>query len=527
MSAPKEPRRSRKPGGGIGIGVKLSVILAVFCVVILLVVWFMQIFMLDYFYERSKYRELGNAVLQIEDSITDENLGTLVSGLSARTQICFAVYTVENGTAHILASGEASPGCIIHKVTGEYLSRLYERALRSESGWFVEKIGKDETMPMREDGMLPPVEPESQNSVSDETETMQNPGLRDPNRPQNFRRGQNAVMVRAFTKNGTDYVILADSELTPVDATERTLQIQFLWIAAVVLLLGLILAFFLSRSISKPIRQMNESAKELASGRYSADFSVEGFREVRELSDSLNYAASELSKTDALQKELIANISHDLRTPLTLVKGYAEVVRDIHGEDVGQSMQVIIDETNRMTELVNDLLDLSKLKAGVRKLNPERFDLTALVREVMERYEKLTGHDGYSVSFEGTSEAYVTADRVMILQVVYNLINNAINYTGPDKTVRVSETVTDGSVRISVTDTGEGIPEDQLDQIWDRYYKVDKVHRRATVGTGLGLSIVKQILSEHNARFGIQTELGKGSTFWFELPLSPDEPSGN
>ena len=519
MSAPEEKAKRPHRAARMGIGAKLMVILAVFCAVILFVVWFMQIFMLDFFYERSKYRELGNAVLEVENGIEQSDLQTLVSSLSARTQICFAVYTVNGTTAHILASGEASPTCIIHKVTGEYLSELYLKALNSESGYIVQTIGSEEVMPMRGDDELPPPEPIEQESVSDETEIREFGGEGPRMSPLNLRRGQNAVMVRAFSQNGTDYVILADSELTPVDATVKTLQIQFLWIAAIVLLLALLLAFFLSRSISKPIGQMNESAKELAAGHYNADFSVNGFREVEELSDSLNYAASELSKTDGLQKELIANISHDLRTPLTLVKGYAEVVRDIPGEDVGQSMQVIIDETNRMSELVNDLLDLSKLKAGVRKLNPERFDLTQLVGEVMGRYEKLTEHDGYAVSFDGTSEAYVTADRVMILQVVYNLINNAINYTGPDKTVRVNETEKDGIVRISVTDTGEGIPEEQLDQIWDRYYKVDKVHRRATVGTGLGLSIVKQILSNHNARFGIQTELGKGSTFWFELPL--------
>ena len=115
----------------------------------------------------------------------------------------------------------------------------------------------------------------------------------------------------------------------------------------------------------------------------------------------------------------------------------------------------------------------------------------------------------------------------MILQVLYNLINNAVNYTGEDKLVNVTETVTDGVVRISITDTGEGISKEQLPLIWDRYYKVDKVHRRATVGTGLGLSIVKQILELHGAVYGVSSTMGKGSTFWFSLPKVPSDADGN
>lgn len=292
-----------------------------------------------------------------------------------------------------------------------------------------------------------------------------------------------------------------------------------------ILLCGAVtLAILISRNISVPIEKMNTAAKRLAKGDYNADFAVNGYREVMELSDSLTQAADALSQNDTLQKELIANISHDLRTPLTMIVGYSEVMRDIPGENTPENVQVIIDETKRLSDLVNDLLDLSKLQAGTRKPKPEVFSLSDTVRSVMSRYSKLTERDGYRIEIDIDQDVDVRADRTMLLQVIYNLINNAVNYTGEDKLVRVTQrTLRDsGKVRISVTDSGEGIAPDQIPLIWDRYYKVDKVHRRAMIGTGLGLSIVKQILEAHQATYGVESKQGKGSTFWFEMNIVRD-----
>ena len=295
-------------------------------------------------------------------------------------------------------------------------------------------------------------------------------------------------------------------------------------IAAILLVGAMILAFLISKNISVPIQKMNSAAKRLAQGKYDADFEVTGYREVMELSESLTHASEELSKNDNLQKELIANISHDLRTPLTMIIGYSEVMRDLPGENTPENVQVIIDETQRLSDLVNDLMDLSKLQSGTRKLDMTPFDLTGVIKNVMGRYEKLTQKDGYRVEFSYDTSVSVLADQTMILQVVYNLINNAINYTGDDKLVRVTQKVISetGRVRISVTDSGAGIPADQIPLIWDRYYKIDKVHRRAMVGTGLGLSIVKHILEQHNTTYGVESKVGAGSTFWFELNIISD-----
>jgi signal transduction histidine kinase len=262
---------------------------------------------------------------------------------------------------------------------------------------------------------------------------------------------------------------------------------------------------------------MNESAKKLALGNYDADFSGNGYREINELADTLNYASRELAKTDRLQKELISNISHDLRTPLTMIKGYSEMMRDIPDENTPENVQIIIDETSRLSDLVNDMLDLSKIQAGTRKPDRQIFSLTATVRDTMQRYERLMMQENYKIEFVAREEAEVCADRGMILQVIYNLINNAINYTGEDKRVSVRQERVGDRVRISVTDTGTGIAKEEIPMIWDRYYKVDKVHKRAKIGTGLGLSIVKGILESHGAAYGVESKVGEGSNFWFEL----------
>ena len=331
------------------------------------------------------------------------------------------------------------------------------------------------------------------------------------------RTGAGLILIGrvAPTGGGDHWLVLVESEITPVDATVDTLRVQLLCVTLVMLLLGTALAALLARRMAGPLTAMSQSAKRLGQGDYSIRFAPQGAREVSDLAHTLNYAAGELSKVDQLRRELLANVSHDLRTPLTMIKGYAEVMRDLPGENTPENVQVIIEEAERLTSLVNDLLDLSRLEAGAVGLTLAPFDLTACIQEILGRYGKLAD---YRFPFQFEGPAWVEADKLKISQVLYNLVNNAIHYAGPDKTISLRQTVEGGNVRVSVTDTGEGIPPDKLKDIWDRYYKVDKEHRRAQVGTGLGLSIVKNILELHGGAYGVESTLGQGSTFWFQLP---------
>ena len=303
-----------------------------------------------------------------------------------------------------------------------------------------------------------------------------------------------------------------------------TLKNQLIFVTVALLLLSIAIAFLLSTLIARPIKKLSKAAKELANGNYAADFSADGYREVVELSDTLTYAADEIAKVDRLQKELLANISHDLRTPLTMIIGYGEVMRDIDGENTPENVQVIIDEAERLNSLVNDLLEISSYQANNESIARDALNISETLTEVAVRYQHLKDQGGYTFRFEGDDGLWIYADKKRILQVICNLVNNAVNYAGEDKTVILRASSDGEAVRVSVTDHGRGIPENELANIWERYYKLDKTHTRGVTGSGLGLSIVRRILELHGARYGVESQLGVGSTFWFELPCyKPNE----
>ena len=319
--------------------------------------------------------------------------------------------------------------------------------------------------------------------------------------------------------DGTQVMIGINARITPLSATVQMLRIQILCIGVLFFILAVFLAVWMSRFIAKPIEDINRSSKELARGNYEVSFNGRGYREITELSDTLNVTAQALGRVDRLRKDLVANVSHDLRTPLTMIIGYGEVMRDIPGENTPENIQIIVDEAQRLSLLVDDLLNLSQVEAGVRRMEKSRFNLTEEIRKTLSRYQKLVEQQGYTVAFEAEGDAWVYADQVKIGQVVYNLINNAISFTGEEKKVTVRQNITVSQVRIDVIDYGVGIPPEEMDSIWDRYYSKKTPHRRAVIGTGLGLSIVKEVLQLHNAAFGVDSKPEKGSDFWFILPL--------
>ena len=299
---------------------------------------------------------------------------------------------------------------------------------------------------------------------------------------------------------------------------------QTVYMALIMLLAASVVSGAISMYISRPIAELTEKARLMSAGNLSVDFSREkgaGYQEIVELSDSLNYAESELSKADQMQKELIANVSHDFKTPLTMIKAYASMIQDFSGEDPAKRnkhAQVIIDEADRLASLVNDMLDLSKLRAGLDALKTSLFNLSDYLRMVVSRFDYLAETAGYRFVADIADDLYVEADKDKIGQVLYNLIGNAVNYTGEDKTVVVRLYGENGVVHFSVSDSGKGIPPEEIDTIWERYYRSRETHKRPVKGTGLGLSIVKTILTKHHFKFGVRSEVGKGSTFYVDFP---------
>ena len=216
----------------------------------------------------------------------------------------------------------------------------------------------------------------------------------------------------------------------------------------------------------------------------------------------------------------MANVSHDLKTPLTMIKAYSEMVRDIsYKDDVKRNglLNIIISETDRLNTLVNDILLLSKAEANVEELNIESFNLVDEINTIISRYEIIKETEHYNIIYNGPKKAIIKGDKKRIDQVIYNLINNAINYTGKDKTVKVKVEPNKDKYVVKIIDSGKGINKEDIKYIWNRYYKNEKNHKRNVVGTGLGLSIVKSILEEHNFNYGVESKIDKGTTFYFEI----------
>lgn len=323
-----------------------------------------------------------------------------------------------------------------------------------------------------------------------------------------------------FDKDGhVSAYMLINATLEPVGSTVEILKKQFIIVTGILVLIGIALSVIISKSIAEPIINITKSADRLAKGDYSAEFDGGNYKELQQLANTLNYASTEISKVDMMQRDLIANVSHDLRTPLTMVKAYAEMIRDLSGNNPAkreEHLNIIIEETDRLALLVSDMLDLSKLENGNLKLNCSEMNVTAKISEIVDRYRGVSEKNGYTITFTPDDEVTVSCDIVKIEQVIYNLLNNAINYTGDDKKVFIRQINEKNYVKIEVTDTGDGISEENIKLIFDKYYR-SKNHKREVVGTGLGLSIVKAVLKLHNYPYGVQSTLGEGSTFWFKI----------
>lgn len=478
-----------------GIRSKLFIWLSIFTLIIIFVLWLCQVVFLDTIYKGIKVNEIRHAAKAIESALGDENFESTAENIATKNDICMIVLQmVSDDRALQLCSVESQSSCLIHNAEKSSIFVFYNTAVQN-GGSSVQRFRYS-----TERRVYVSSESEYYDSLSAENESI-------------------IYSVVVTDSSDLPVLILLNAVISPVTATVNTLNKMLITISAALLFFALIMAVIISRRISKPIVSLTDDAKKLAGGDYNVKFSASDFREIGELASALDYAKHELSKVDALRRDLIANISHDLRTPLTMISGYAEVMRDLPGENTAENLQVIIDESNRLTTLVNDVLDISKLESGVRTVSPSEFSLTDAISSAIKSYNKLTERGNYKIIFLPEYNVTVNTDKTILMQVFYNLLGNAVTYTGDDKTVYVSQS-TDSetrNVRITVTDTGDGIAPEKLPLIWDRYYKVDKIHRRASVGTGLGLSIVRGSMELLGGGYGVKSTPGAGSDFWFEL----------
>ena len=436
---------------------------------ILLFLFFMQILLLNYFYEIYKTNQLNDVINNLK---TTKDLDVYkLEDIAYEYGICISVY--HNGSINII-SNMYNQGCLIgdSKTGTEYVKSFVES-------------GKNESTTIF-----------------------------------NNNRFNNKTLVRALKYNDDVYIFL-NSSIQPLDASIRLLKSQFLYISIIIFSISLIIGYFISRLISKPIVDLSSQARRLAEGNFNVKFSTDSkIEEIRELASTFDLAKNELSKTDELRRDLLANVGHDLKTPLTMIKAYAEMIKDFENMSVqkrNENLNIIIEETDRLNILVSDILDLSKLQSDTYELKIEEFDLDKLIRDVIKRYYILIDSEGYQFVYDNEDPIMVMGDKKRIEQVIYNLINNAINYTGDDKTVYINLVNEKKKVIVKIRDTGKGIKKEDIKYIWNKYYHNEKKHKRNAVGTGLGLSIVKTILDSHNFKYGVDSKINKGTTFYFEI----------
>ena len=340
--------------------------------------------------------------------------------------------------------------------------------------------------------------------------------------------GQSGLILATYAEsnNTVRAYIFIYSYAEPIGTTLSIVNSLFFISANVILIGACVISIMISSHIANPLVKISRNAGQLINGNFSMVLKGNEYDEVATLTENLNAASHEIAKTETLRKDLMANVSHDLRTPLTMIKAYAEMIRDLSGDNPEKRekhLEVIIHETDRLTLLVSDILDLSKLESGVSTLECDLFDFSGHLEDLMSRFSLLDDMKDYQVLPEIEPGIMINADRQKLEQVVYNLVNNAINYVGDDREVKVRLFRKGGGVaRFEVADKGVGIPEEQIPYIWDRYYKVDRSenHKRTIKGTGLGLSIVKGILTNHGFEYGCDSVVGEGSCFWFEFQTS-------
>lgn len=455
---------------------KLWAYFAIFAVVLMAILWFLQIIFLETYYEDMKTKEIVRAANSIAGDYGEFDLSKMEE-FSYKDDMYIHLESANGFVIYTASSSFQRPSMIAGQRDVEVVKQLLRKSPTGAVSFTLD------------------------------------------NQPGGVKTLVYGMLIE--DRDGNQIYLSIFAPLSPVASTVEILANQLKIITIISLLLAFLLSFFISRNLTRPLVKIADSASMLADGKYGVTFEGGHYSEVIRLADTLTYTSKELAKADSLQKDLIANVSHDLRTPLTMVKSYAEMVRDLSGDNPvkrAAHLQVIIDEADRLNRLVNDLLTLSKMQSGVTLLQIEEFNLSQVVQSIINSYEILKEQEGYVLRCNCKDDIIVQGDSQRIKQVLFNLLNNAIRYCGEKKEVLLNITETENSVRCEVTDSGVGIPTKEMAHIWERYYKASSnASRSSSGGSGLGLAIVKEILTLHDAKFGVESQVGVGSTFWFEL----------
>lgn len=453
------------------IQAKTLFFLLTYNIVIILLLWVCQIKILDIYYEKEQVDNMNNIVKSL-NSTDSSNLTSTLQDIAYENDVCIVL---SDDISVVGAYNINMNGCILKNNNSKVRELMYNFVNSDETFKSYKFINEDKHI--------------------------------------------SALLYGIKLDNKTAFIY---SNLEDISDFSILIKQQLMYVCIIGIFIAIIISIFLSSKITEPITKITTKAKKLGSGDTEVTFEESGIKEIDELSEALTQAQMEMVKTDELRRDLMANVSHDLKTPLTMIKAYAEMIRDISYKDhdkMNEHLGIIVDETDRLTVLVNDILDLSRMQSNADTLSIETFDLADDIKTIVNRYQIIKETEKYIINVEMPERIKIKADKKKINQVIYNLINNAINYTGEDKTVTVRVTKHKKYYLVEIIDTGKGIKESEIPYIWNKYYKNDKNHQRNVVSTGLGLSIVKEILELHGYEYGVKSVLKKGSTFYFKIKI--------
>lgn len=351
-------------------------------------------------------------------------------------------------------------------------------------------------------------------------------------------KAMDSVNMVGVLDNGNGFLIT-----TPAQSLKDSALISnvfYLYIGLFTIFISSVVIWFISRHITRPLQQLSELSKEMANLNFDAKYTSTSEDEIGVLGNNLNRMSGELEKTiselrtannelqkdiekkeqiDEMRKEFLSNVSHELKTPIALIQGYAEGLQECINDDQESRefyCDVIIDEAAKMNNMVKKLLSLNQLEFGNDTVNMERFDLTELVKGVVQSAQLLASQKEAEIRFLQEEPILVWGDEFKIEEVVTNYVSNALNHVDFEKKIEIKAVKRGDVVRLSVFNTGARIPEEDLDKIWIKFYKVDKARTREYGGSGIGLSIVKAIMDSMNQKCGV-INYENGVEFWFEL----------
>ncbi|KUF32975.1 HAMP domain-containing sensor histidine kinase [Bacillus cereus] len=349
---------------------------------------------------------------------------------------------------------------------------------------------------------------------------------------------KNSIFVKPIIENGriTEYAF-AIASLQPVNEAMLVLKDYYVYALIIVFLVIILLSFYYSKIIVKPLIKMNRVTKKMANFDFSEKLPVTADDEIGGLSgsintlsvnlkdriDRLNVANTKLQQDiererqlEKTRKEFISGVSHELKTPLSVIRSFAEGIKDGVSKDTSYYTDVILEETENMNRLIVEMLELAKLESGTYKLDMTTFSIGELTQQVYTKLLFSMEEKHLQVNIDADPSILVTANRSRIEQVVVNLLSNAIRYTPEGEKIQVSIIEAEDTVKVEIENTGNPIPEESLEKIWDRFYRLDASRSRHTGGTGLGLSIVKNILDLHHAEYGVYNTTNS-VVFYFNL----------